>query len=62
MLAGSAHSAKTGGVVDIEMPEATVLARRIRAEFPGKTVAGFELQGCESLQRMGFEGCGLRDT
>ncbi len=40
--------------MSIEMPEATILARQMQAELPGKTVAGFELRGCESLQRMGF--------
>jgi len=36
------------------MPEARILARQMRAAIVGKTVAGFELRGCESLQRLGF--------
>ncbi|MBN1321111.1 MAG: hypothetical protein JXA87_09755 [Thermoleophilia bacterium] len=40
--------------MSIEMPEATILARQMQAEFPGKTVAGCEIQGGESLQRMGM--------
>jgi formamidopyrimidine-DNA glycosylase len=40
--------------MSIEMPEATILARQIAAELPGRTVTGFELRGVASLQRMGF--------
>ena len=40
--------------MSIEMPEATILARQMQAELPGRTVCGFELRNCESLQRMGF--------
>ncbi len=40
--------------MSIEMPEATILARQMQAELVGRLVAGFELRGCESLQRMGF--------
>jgi formamidopyrimidine-DNA glycosylase len=40
--------------MSIEMPEATILARQMSAELPGKTVTGFELRGTASLQRMGF--------
>ena len=40
--------------MSIEMPEATILAAQMRAELTGKTVTGFELCGCESLQRIGF--------
>jgi formamidopyrimidine-DNA glycosylase len=36
------------------MPEATILARQMRTELAGKFVAGFELRGCENLQRIGF--------
>ena len=40
--------------MSIEMPEATILARQMEAELPGRIVTGFELRGCESFQRMGF--------
>ena len=40
--------------MSIEMPEATILARQMQAELPGRCVSGFELRDCESLQRMGF--------
>ncbi len=40
--------------MSIELPEATILARQMQAELVGKTVAGSELRGCESFQRMGF--------
>lgn len=40
--------------MSIEMPEATILARQMQAELPGRSVAGYELRNCESLQRMGF--------
>jgi len=41
-------------VLSIEMPEATILARQMQAELVGKTVAGFELKGCENFRRIGF--------
>jgi hypothetical protein len=34
--------------MSVEMPEATILARQMQAELPGKSVAGFELRDCES--------------
>ena len=40
--------------MSIEMPEATILARQMQAELPGRTVAGSEIQGSESLQRVGM--------
>ncbi len=40
--------------MSIEMPEAVILARQMQAELPGKPVTGFELRGCENLQRMGM--------
>jgi formamidopyrimidine-DNA glycosylase len=40
--------------MSIEMPEATILAHQMQEVLPGRTVSGFELRGCESLQRMGF--------
>lgn len=40
--------------MSIEMPEATILARQMQAELPGRTVSGFDLRDCQSLQRMGF--------
>jgi formamidopyrimidine-DNA glycosylase len=40
--------------MSIEMPEATILARQMQAELPGKTVTGFDLRASESFQRMGF--------
>lgn len=40
--------------MSIEMPEATILARQMQTELPGRTVIGFELHGCESLQRIGM--------
>jgi formamidopyrimidine-DNA glycosylase len=40
--------------MSIEMPEATILAQQMAAELTGRSIAGFELRGCDSLQRMGF--------
>jgi formamidopyrimidine-DNA glycosylase len=47
--------------VSIEMPEATILAGQMRAELVGSTVAGFQLRGCEKLQRIGFVNRNTRD-
>ena len=40
--------------MSIEMPEATILGRQMQAALAGRTVTGFELRGCENLQRIGF--------
>jgi formamidopyrimidine-DNA glycosylase len=40
--------------MSVEMPEATILARQMQTELPGKVVAGFELQGANKFQQMGF--------
>jgi formamidopyrimidine-DNA glycosylase len=40
--------------MSIEMPEATILARQMQAELPGRTVAGYALQDAAKLQSMGF--------
>jgi formamidopyrimidine-DNA glycosylase len=40
--------------MSIEMPEATILARQMQAELPGRTVVGFVLQDADKLQAMGF--------
>ena len=40
--------------MSIEMPEASILTFQMEAELPGRTVAGFALQGAERMQEIGF--------